>query len=122
MSMISTADLARMRAQAEELLDTTCTIQSATRTTDSQGGFTNSWATASSGVACRLNRYDRREDHKILGERSTIVADWVVTMAHDQAVTVDQRIVVGGLTLEPVWVNTGKSVEAATRVVCREVA
>ena len=121
MAMISSGDLARMRAQAEALLDTTCTIQSRTATTDSQGGFTNAWATAASAVPCRLNRYDRREDHQVLGERANVVADWVVSLAHDRSVTIDQRIVIGSLTLEPVWVNTGKSVEAQTRVVCREI-
>lgn len=120
--MLSTADLARMRTAANELLDTTCTIQSKTATTDSMGGETYAWAAASSNVSCRLNRYDRNEYVRRFGERANVEADWVVTMAHDQAATIEQRIVVGGLTLEPVWVNTGKSIEAATRVVCREVA
>ena len=122
MALLSTADLARMRATALELLDTTCTIESKTATTDSMGGETYSWAAASSDVACRLNRYDRETSTALRGDRQHVEADWVVSMAHDQAVTIEQRIVVGSLTLEPVWVNSGKSVEAQTRVLCREVA
>ena len=122
MTMLSTADLARMRDQAEELLDTTCTIQTATDTADTIGGFTRAWANASTGVACRLNRADARVIAAILGARDHMEADWVVSMPHDQACTIDQRIIVNSLTLEPVWVNTGKSIEAQTRVLCRELA
>ena len=120
--MISAADLARMRAQANELLPDTCTIQTKTATADSIGGESYSWANAATGVACRLNRADKRNDPRPYGERMNIEADWVVSLAHDRTVTIDQRIVVNSLTLEPVWVNTGKSVEAQTRLVCRELS
>lgn len=122
MSMISTGDLARLRSQANELLPDTCTIQTKTASADGIGGETYSWANAATGVACRLNRADTRNDPRPYGERMNIEADWVVSMAHNQAVTINQRVIVNSLTLEPVWVNTGKSVEAQTRLVCRELS
>lgn len=120
MGILSTGDMARMRTAAAELRDTTCTIQTKTAASDSMGGETYTWADAATAVPARLNRYDNREDPRGYGERTFIEADWVVSLPHDQAVTIDQRIVVNGLTLYPVWVNTGKSLEAQTRVVCRE--
>ena len=52
--MLTTNDLVWMRSTLESLLTDTCDIARAVPTSDGQGGFTSTWSTVYSGVACRL--------------------------------------------------------------------
>ncbi len=56
MGLLSSAELVNMQAEVQSTaLPDTCTILSATRTSNGQGGYTNTWGTVSSSVACRLD-------------------------------------------------------------------
>tara|TARA_R110000824_G_scaffold68237_7_gene176636 strand:+ start:818 stop:1189 length:372 start_codon:yes stop_codon:yes gene_type:complete len=118
---LSTGDLERMRNGLESLLPDTCTIQSVTQTGDGLGGQTSSWANTATNVECRLDQVDQRARNAEDGDQQVAVADWFVTLHHDQAITLAQRIVTATLTLHPIRMNTDRSWKAGTRVMCRLV-
>jgi hypothetical protein len=120
---LSDGDLAQIRDSAEHTLPSTCSIQTATSSADTLGGFTKAWANTATAVPCRLARPTESQLRAagMAGGAPGVVADWFLSLPHDRAVTISQRIVIGDLTLEPVWVNTGKSYEVLTRMLCREV-
>jgi hypothetical protein len=122
--VLSSGDLARMRTTAEQLMPDTCTIQTVTMTRDAFGGATKAWANTYTGVVCRLMRAVRSTPRTIEagGAQQAVTADWVVTLHHDQAIALGDRLVFTNVTLEPLAINTDKSWEVATRVECREVA
>lgn len=53
--MLGNNDLSYMREALELLMPDTCTILSKTVTVDSSGGVIETWATAYSNVACRVD-------------------------------------------------------------------
>lgn len=113
--------LAAMRGVQEDLLPSTCTIKEASESSDGIGQVVEVWTAIDGGtdVACRLAL--RRADERIAGEKVTAIGDWVLTVAHDQAITTAHRVVVGSQTFDVVGVNTGESWETATRVDLVEV-
>ena len=120
--VLSTGDLEYMRNAQEDLLPDTCTIQTNTRTRSDFGGQASSWADAATAVPCRLVRVDPRVRNELTGEQEQLQADWWLTLHHDQSIALGQRVVVNGLTLEPVDLNEGRSWQTVTRVLCREVS
>jgi hypothetical protein len=110
-----------MRTQAARALDTTCTLQTATRTSDGLGGFTISWSTAASNVACRLSPLTMKALAGSQGEQFTVVSAWVLHLGHGQAVTAGQRAVVGGDTYEVLNVEDDQSERASRRAYLRRI-
>ena len=53
--MLPAAELAQLREDLQNTLPDTCNILSLTRTSDSQGGWTEVWGTATLSVSCRLD-------------------------------------------------------------------
>lgn len=121
--VLSTGDLARMRRDLEQLLPDTCTIQTATTATSDYGGPTRTWADTYTAVECRAARLGDqvRAQMKSYGEQPSEVADWVITLHHDQAIALGNRIVLATMTLEIVDINDDESWQVGTRVLCREV-
>lgn len=116
---LTAVELARLRATQVTALPDTCTIQTATETKDAVGQVVRTWAAAAEDVACRLAQL--RADERQAGERTSAVTEWVLTVAHDQAITTGQRVVVDTRTFEVVGVNTAESWETATRARLVEV-
>lgn len=121
--VLSTGDLARMRRDLESLLPDTCTIQTATTATSDYGAPTRTWADTYTAVECRAARIGAqvRAQMRAYGEQPTAVADWVVTLHHDQVIAMGNRIVLASLTLEIVDISDDESWKAGQRVLCREV-
>ncbi|MFA7295789.1 MAG: DUF6093 family protein [Dehalococcoidia bacterium] len=121
--VLSTGDLERMRNSAESLMPDTCTIQTAAFSASNYGAEVETWTNTYTGVACRVARLG--EQVRVMGrehgDQPQEVADWMVTLHHDQAVALGNRIVTTTRTLEIVDINADKSFKAATRVLCREI-
>ena len=96
---LSTRELADMRAHAEQLLPTTCTILYRTgKTSDGMGGWTETWGTAATSVSCRLDAMPASYRVDTSGEQ------WKVHNAFKLLVPYDQDINMGGT---PVRVTLG---------------
>jgi len=107
-----------MRAQQAAALPDTCTISRRTLVSDGAGGYTETWTTAASGVACRLAVAQAAE--RILADRVVHEGGFVVTLPYGTSVTSKDRIVVGARTFEVAGVASG-SWETAVRATCSEV-
>jgi hypothetical protein len=95
-----------MRADIEETaLPDTCSILAVTRTADGQGGFTEAWGTATGGTAvpCRLDSKGGGRSPVAAAQRD--YSGWVLTVAHDVALTTDHRVEHGGETYNVLSVN-----------------
>lgn len=117
MSQLSSADLSYMRETLSDLMPGTCHILSLTQTSDGQGGFTETWGTAVSSVACRFDSANGSQYGRelIAGGALQPFNAYVVTMPYDTAVTAANRIEFSGNQYSVIGVDSDKSWEASTR-------
>lgn len=117
------ADLVRMRRMHRRLLPDTCTIQTNTPVRTATGGQTRTWANTHQNVPCRVARLGAGDSasFEVVGEQPGVYANWMITVRNDQAVELDDRIVVAGRTFEPLDITDTHSFETGRRVLCREL-
>jgi head-tail adaptor len=105
--MLTSAEITYMRAQLEDLMPDTCNILSVTHTSDGQGGVTDTWGTATAGVACRLDYMQGVET--VFGGAMQPYTGWKLTLPYDTSLTTAQRVEHGGNTYNVIEVDTDKS-------------
>lgn len=115
--MLNAADLASMRATAEQALPGTAIIQSGTLVSDGGGGQTETFA-ASGTVSCRVAPAAGNEREE--GDRIVADSQYVITLPADTTVETDDRIVVAGITYNVTAVRD-RSWEVTRRVEARKV-
>ena len=116
MSLFTDADLTWMRATVEETMPDTCNILSVTQTSDGQGGFTETWGTATANVACRVDAQVRSDSDTVVGESERVYNRYIVTVPHDTTVTEENRIEANGFTMSVDSVDDVKSEAACLRI------
>src|SRR5690349_17647983 len=100
----SQAEIDYMRAAADALLATTCTIQRAVETRTDQGGTRQTWSDHATGVPCRLdvlrglqiNASNEKEIDGSLG----VLMDYTLYIKHDQDIIEKDRVILGGHLFE----------------------
>jgi len=97
---LSDKELVDIRAVAEDWLPDTCTIRTKSESKDALGGVVDSFADGYTGVACRLDPSALSGDERVSSEALEAESFWVLTVAHDQAIGVEDRVVFGGETYE----------------------
>ena len=107
-------ELTAMRRAINDLLPGTCNILSLTRTADGQGGWTEAWGTATTGVSCRLDNVTKRE--QLSGAAVQHFTGWVLTVPYDTTVTVSNRVQVDGTQYNILGVDSGKSWPVSLRL------
>lgn len=117
--MLSSDELAAIRAEQVATMPDTCVVQSVTRTADGMGGFTEDWDDSAS-YACRLSSRGLPREYL---EMSAITGAhyWMVTLPHDAVVMREDRLVIGDRVLSIVGFASGGTWETAKRAVCVEV-
>lgn len=116
----TTGQIAHMRAAINALMPDTCNLLTVTRTSDSAGGFTESWGTAAGTVSCRLDLLAGRSapvgfEQVVAGVQDTYTR-WILTVPYDTTVTEAYRVEHGGNTYNVVAVDTDKSWRLNKRV------
>jgi len=96
---IDAARLARMRAQAAQLMPDTCIIYSSTVTSDAQGGVTETW-TASGTVACRMGMISARTRTEVQAAREARTLFYQLTVPYDAPLDVFSQVVHAGVTYQ----------------------
>lgn len=119
MSIPNAADLAQMRAESDLALTDTCTIRRYTSVSDSEGGATDTWVDNATSVPCRVSPVGQAE--RIIGQRLAAESQWIVRFTATRDITVRDRIVWDGRTLEVTGV-ADRTDETSTVVAAREVA
>lgn len=115
--MLSPADLASMRATAEQALPGTAVIHSGTLTSDGGGGYSESFAAAGT-VSCRVAPISGAEREE--GGRISADSEYVITLPAETAVETDDQIQVAGITYNVTAVRD-RSWEVTRRVEARKV-
>lgn len=113
--MPSAAELTRIRADMEDAtLPDTGNILSVTQTADGEGGYSESWGTATAGVACRVDLFTSRGVGIIGMEQVQAGAikpysTWILSVPYGTALTSANRFEHGGNTYNVIEVDAGRS-------------
>lgn len=94
MSVFSAADLARMRAVSNTILDQTCLIERGTVTNDGQGGWSEAWGTITASCACRLGVQGGPGDIREGASRREFSDVLVLRVAFDQDLAQADRVTI----------------------------
>ena len=121
MSTLSTLEIAQLRSDASAYLPDTCTIQVKTNTIDAIGGWATTWANTYTSVACRLAPMLAQRAETMVGSELAAVTNWVLTIAHNQAIDETMRVVHDSETYEVVQIEDTHSNRTAKRVYLRRM-
>ena len=98
-------ELAQIRADLETLLPDLANILVLSRTSDSQGGWTETWGTASASVSCRVDFIGGKE--AISSGALQPFSQAIVTLPQSTTITAQNRIEHSGNTYTVQAVNLG---------------
>jgi head-tail adaptor len=123
--MPSTDELTRIRADmVDATLPSTGNILSLTRTSDGQGGFTDTWGTATASVACRLDLMTRNLRIGIESVNAMSIkpySAWVLSLPNGTVITAANRFEFGDDVYNVVEVNDNSSWLANVRATLEKV-
>ena len=108
MTAISAAELAAMRAVADDFFPDTCTIQTPTAGVDSTGSPTETFANTYTGVACRLDPAGAG-DEAVMNLALEGQSAWWLNIPYDQAIDETYQVVHGGVTYQVKSIWAGQS-------------
>lgn len=88
MSLLSSSEIAAMRALQESAFPDTCDLYSIARVSDGAGGSTRSRSLEAAGVACRIQRTTRPMDTMMdgTGDRVATIDEYEMVIPYGQAV------------------------------------
>lgn len=118
---LSTLELSQLRSDQGDYFPDTCSFQAVTRTSDSQGGWTESWDDTYTGVACRIAPQIFAYGESMPGHQVQSQSAWVLHVAHNQSVDTEWRVVHDGVTYEIVQLESQHSNRTARQVYLRRL-
>lgn len=110
---LTARELAQMRADIEGLLPDTCTILSATRVSDGEGGTETSWGTALANVPCRVDYKSGTE--YTAGAAVQSYSKAVLSLPYRTAIDTSNRVEIDDFVWAVISVNAGQTWEAVRR-------
>lgn len=99
MTLLPQAEVDDMRAEAEEGLPDTCTIQTDSKV-NVKGSVESTFANTYTNVPCRLASINRAVAERLIGMALAAVSDHVLTVKFNQDVPPTARVVHNGITYE----------------------
>lgn len=117
--MLTAGEMAAIQRTVRLSLPDLCTRWVPTRTADGHGGQTETW-TSTTNVPCRLSTAVSTNPQTD-GNRYAMHTAWVLTLAHDQAISSGDRVTVNGTTYEVTSVQDDQSYRAGVRAQLRRV-
>ena len=103
--MLSSLDLAYLRDTVELLLPDTCYILTASGTADGSGGITESWGTASTTTACRLDTVTG--NYKDMAGAVQTYNKLMLSMPYDTVITEANRVYYNSTIYQVTSINDG---------------
>lgn len=110
---LTARELAQMQADIYDLLPDLCDILSVAYTSDSEGGFTEAWGTATADVKCRIDYRSGRES--MTGGAIQPYSKAVLSVPYNTALSLTNRVKSGTYTWAIVSLNDGQSWQAVKR-------
>ena len=117
---LSSSELAAIREAIDDLFPDTCNIISITLASDGAGGFTESIATTSAGVSCRLD-FPSPGKEAMASASLVPFKRGVVSMPYNTTVTVANRLEINSLTYNVIGVNTNQSWIGVKRLIVEQI-
>lgn len=118
--LLTAAELESMRTSLEAVsFPDTCNILSLTRTSDSEGGWTEAWGTVLASQACRLDQVASVE--VLVASSIRAFSGWILSLAHDVTISAAMRVEHGGETYNVVGVSDTGSWLACRRALLERV-
>lgn len=111
---LTARELAQMQADIYDLLPDLCDILSVAYTADSEGGFTETWGTATAKVHCRIDYRSGREN--LIGGAIQPYSNAVLSIPYNTAINSTNRIKSGDYIWAVKSINDGQSWKAVKRV------
>ena len=106
-------ELAQMRADILDLLQDECDILTVAYLADSEGGFTETWGTATAGVKCRIDF--RSGTERMTGGAIQPYSKAVLSIPYNTTISKTNRVKSGAYTWAIVSLNDGQSWQAVKR-------
>jgi len=103
--MLSDAELALMRTEADKWLVNTCNILAGTISMDAYAGGTTVYGTIAVGVPCFASSLPTRDASDDFGEQFEVRADWAILLQYDETIESGHRIELSGTTFHVVTVD-----------------
>lgn len=97
---LSTLEIAQLRADQTDYFPDTCTLQTVARTSDDQGGWTDAWSNTHASVSCRLSPIKASLVETLEGDQVSAASRWILSVAHNQTIAEDMRVVHDSETYE----------------------
>ncbi len=113
---LTSGELARLRSDMEDTLPDTMNILSVTSTSDGAGGFTETWGTLTTGIACRLDPISPRGERLAAGV-VTDYTSWMLTYPYGTTLTTAHRVEISGVSYNIISVNGGSWLAAGRATV-----
>lgn len=121
--MLTTAELAQIRADVDDLLPDTCDILELIRTSDSAGGWSETWGTATAGtaVSCRFDLMQSAGVENVDNAALTPYTRAVLSLPYDTTITTENRVKVSSVNYAVTSVNINQSSIGVRRVMLERV-
>lgn len=110
---LTARELMQMQADINDLLPDTCDILTVAYTSDSEGGFTETWGTATAGVKCRIDY--RSGTERMTGGAIQPYNKAVISLPYNTTISATNRIKSGAYTWSILSLNDGQSWQAVKR-------
>jgi len=122
---LTTAEITQMRTDVETLLPDVGDVLSLTQASDGQGGFTDTWGTATANVACRL---DPLMGQVMLGSVETMAgaaiqpySRFTLTVPNGTTITAANRFLLSGTSYNVVSLDIGRSWDLCKRIIVEKI-
>lgn len=119
--MLTAAELADMRDVQKLAFPDTGTILRGTSSHNEIGEAVIAWGTVASSLAMRLMPATRQANLDVVNDQTTLVANWVVTIAYDGDIVTGDRVVVGAGTYDVIAVTDEFTWRTAVRAECKRI-
>jgi hypothetical protein len=113
--MLTDAELAIIRAGSLAMLPDTCNLLAVSRVSDGMGGFDDTWGTAGTAIACRLDPLKGSE--QAAGAALKPYHAYTLTLPYGTTITPAYQIEHGGFNYSVTSVDNDKSWAASVRAV-----
>ena len=120
MGFLSSVELAAIRADVLGVLGDTCTVQVPTETVDANGSVSTAWADTAN-VLCKLAPLSMQDQVSQAGAGFTSIANYVLSVAFDQAMSSGYQVVHQSVTYEVIRVEDTHTWRALRRAYLRRM-
>jgi SPP1 family predicted phage head-tail adaptor len=116
---LTAAELSEIRSAVNELMPDTCTLLTRTNASDGEGGFTETWGTASANVPCRLDSklgmIESKGNERLAAGEIQYFHTYVLTLPYNTTITEQYRVLLDGQYYQVKSVDFDKSWIASVR-------